>query len=376
MRASATFLILLALAAGCDQTRASEHRSRNANREESSPPESTAPVKTGTPQYRIHASALETSGKVQFDEEHLARINAPSTGRVVEVLVRPGDIVQPGRRLLVLDSPDLGAAKSDYLKALADAERADKALRLARELYDVKAIAQKDVREAENEDRKAVAERQRAASRLRTFGIADDRVREIAERVDSETRIDVVTPRGGVIVERNVSAGQVVAYGTSDTPLNLFVIADLSRVWVLADVYEPDIPKIKPGQPVTVTPPCCPSTRYEGTVAYISDVVDKDTRTVKVRVVVPNRDRALKAEMFVRVSIATGSSRVLSLPQSAVHRDDGQMYVVVDKGKDTYERRPVTVGASLGDSIEILAGVTPSDHVVTTGSILLKKTAQ
>src|SRR5262249_27096426 len=222
-------------------------------------------VKTGTPQYRIRASALETSGKVQFDEEHLVRINAPSTGRVVEVLARPGDIVQPGRRLLVLDSPDLGAAKSDYLKALADAERADKALRLARELYDVEAIAQKDVREAESDHRKAVAERERAASRLRTFGIADDRFTEIAERMDSETRIDVVAPRGGVIVERNVSAGQVVAYGTSDTPLNLFVIAELSRVWVLADVYEPDIPKIKPGQPATVTPPCCPSERYEGT---------------------------------------------------------------------------------------------------------------
>src|SRR5262249_17966706 len=204
---------------------------------------------------------------------------------------------------------------------------------------------------------------------------ADDRFTEIAERMDSETRIDVVAPRGGVIVERNVSAGQVVAYGTSGTPPNPLVIAELSPVLVLADVYEPDIPKIKPGQPATVTPPCCPSERYEGTVAYISDAVDKDTRTVKVRVVVPNRDRTLKAEMFVRVSITTGSSRVLALPQSAVHRDDGQTYVVVE-GKDTYERRPVTVGASLEGAIESLVGVTPSDHVVTTGSILLKKTAQ
>ncbi len=378
MRASAALWIVLALAAGCDETRARapSPRSANADRETSSSVESVAPVKTSPPQYRLRASVLETSGKVQFDEEHLVRIHAPSTGRVVEVLARPGDIAQPGRRLLVLDSPDLGVAKSDYLKAISDIDRADKALSLARDLYDAKALAQKDVREAENDYRKALAERERAASRLRTFGIADDRFREIAERVDSGTRIDVVAPRGGVIVERNVSVGQVVAYGTSDTPLNLFVIADLSHVWVLADVYEPDIAKIKLGLPVIVTPPCCPRERYEGTVAYISDAVDKDTRTVKVRVVVPNRNRALKAEMFVRVTIAIGNSRVLALPQSAVHREDGQTYVVVDKGKDTYERRPVAVGGSLDGSIEILTGVTPSDRVVTSGSILLKQTAR
>src|SRR5215831_4844277 len=225
MRTSATVLILLVMAAGCDQTRASSQRPANADVGESSSFGDVAGVKTSNPQYRIRASALETSGKVQFDEEHLVRVQAPSTGRVVEVLARPGDIVEPGRRLLVLDSPDLGVAKSDYLKALSDIDRADKALGLARDLFEAKALAQKDVRETENDYRKALAERERAASRLRTFGIGDDRLREIAERMDSGTRIDVVASRSGVIVERNVSAGQVVAYGTSDTPLNLFVIA-------------------------------------------------------------------------------------------------------------------------------------------------------
>jgi cobalt-zinc-cadmium efflux system membrane fusion protein len=333
-------------------------------------------VQTSTPQYRPRATLLETSGKVQFDEEHLVRVHAPATGRVLEVLARPGDAVEPGRRLLVLDSPDVGAAKSDYLKALADVERADKALWLARELYEVRAIPQKDIREAESDQRKAGAERERAASRLRTLGIADERFKEIAEGTDSGTRIDVVARRGGVIVERNALVGQVVAYGTSDTPPNLFVIADLSHVWVLADVYEPDIPKIKRGQPVIVTPPCCPGDRYNGTVTYISDAVDKDTRTVKVRVAVPNRGRALKAEMFVRVTIATGSSRVLAIPQSAVHREEGQTYVLVEKGKDDYERRPVQLGSDLDGSVEILGGVTPRDRVVTLGSILLKKTAK
>jgi len=300
-------------------------------------------------------------------------VHAPVTGRVVEVLARPGDVVEPGHRLLVLDSPDLGAVKTDYLKALADVERAEKALRLVRELYDVKAIPQKDVREAENDAKKAVAERERTRSRLRTLGIGDERLPEISERTDSGTRIDVVAPRSGVIVERNVTPGQVVSYGASDTPVNLFVIADLSRMWVLADVYEPDIPRVSLGQAVSVTLPCCPGQHYDGKATYISDSVDKETRTVKVRAVVPNRGRQLKAEMFVRVAIGTGSTRALTVPQSAVHREDGAPFVLVARGNDRYERRLVKLGTELDGSIEVLSGVTPNDRVVSAGSILLKR---
>src|SRR5262249_8718887 len=201
-------------------------------------------VKTARPEYREQATTLETTGKVVFDEEHLARVTAPITGRVVEVLVRPGDVVEPGRRLLVLDSPDASLARADFAKAVADAERADHALRLARELFEVRAVAQKEIREAESDERKAVAERDRAAARLRTLGVDPTRPSEGA------TTVPVTAPRSGVVVERNVSPGQVVAYGQSDVPPSLLVIADLSTMWVLADVYEPDVPRVRLGQPV------------------------------------------------------------------------------------------------------------------------------
>jgi cobalt-zinc-cadmium efflux system membrane fusion protein len=328
------------------------------------------------PEYKVRSGVLETSGKVQFDDERLVRVQAPVTGRVLEVLARPGDVVEPGRRLLILDSPDLGAAKADYAKATADVERADKALRLTRELFEAKAVAQKEVREAENDYRKAIAERERAASRLRTLGITDDHFKDVAERADATTRIVVGAPRAGVIVERNVTPGQVVAYGQSDTPTNLFVIADLSMMWVVADVYEPDIPKISMNQPVTVTPPCCPTQRYEGRVTYISDTVDKETRTIKVRAVVPNRGRALKAEMFVRVAIATGDTRMLVIPQSAIHREANDVFVLVQKGKDEYERRTVKLGADSDGYVEVVAGVSPADTIVATGGILLKRSVK
>src|SRR5262249_49621006 len=196
--------------------------------------------------------ALETSGKVTFNEEALVRINTPITGRVVEVLARPGDVVETGHRLLVVDSPDLGQAKTDYAKATADVERSEAVLKLARELFEVRAVAAKEIRDAENEFRRTTAERDRAASRLRTLGVRTEHFADIAARKDTSTTLQITAPRGGVVVERNVAPGQVVSYGQSDTPASLFVIADLSTMWVLADVYEPAVPAVQAGQTMTV----------------------------------------------------------------------------------------------------------------------------
>jgi RND family efflux transporter MFP subunit len=206
--------------------------------------------------------------------------------------------------------------------------------------------------------------------------VTEARLPEIAARADASTLLAVAAPRAGVIVERNVAPGQVVAYGQSDTPLNLFVIADLSTMWVLADVYEPDVPRVHLGQRVSVTLTCCPDERYEGTVANIADSIDKDSRTLKVRAVVPNRGRALKAEMFVRVAIESGSTRVLTLPQTAVQRRDGTVFVLVETGPGQYQSRPIKPGAEFDGVVEVQEGVTPADRVVATGGILLKQNAQ
>lgn len=372
-----SFVILLLIITVC--TACGDGSSKSPGKptpEPKSPGAVAETVKITSPESRIRRQAIETTGRVQFNEERLVRVNTPATGRVSEILAHPGNIVEVGHRLLLLDSPDLGTAKSDYAKALSDLERSEKAIALARDLLQVRAIAQKELREAENDYRKTMAERDRAASRLRTLGVSEAQFGEIAARRDTSTTVVVTAPRSGVIVERNVIPGQVVAYGQSDTPPNLFLIADLGTMWVLADAYEPDVPKVRIGQTATVTLTCCPGERYEGRVTYISDSVDPQTRTVKVRVVVPNRGRALKAEMLVNVAITTGSANVLTLPQSAIHREDSGTFVLIARGKDEYERRQVTLGADFDDVVEVLGGVTPHDRVVGTGSILLKKTAQ
>jgi cobalt-zinc-cadmium efflux system membrane fusion protein len=332
-------------------------------------------VRVVSPEYKTRVTTLETTGKVQFNEEQLVRITAPVTGRVVDVLARPGEAAESGRRLLVIDSPDLGTAKSDYAKAVADAERAQHAIDLARDLFEARAIAEKEVRAAENDYRKAVAERERAASRLGTLGVAATQLKEIASRADASTLVVVRAPRSGIIVERNISPGQVVSYGQSDAPLNLFVIADLSTMAVLADIYEPDVPRVHRAQPVSVTLPCCPGERYAGTVVNVGEAVDKDSRTLRARAVVRNRGRALKAEMLVKVAIDTSSSRVLALPQSAIQRKEGITFVLVQQGKDEYQPRPIKTGAEFDGLVEVLEGLTPADRVVTTGGILLRQSA-
>jgi membrane fusion protein, heavy metal efflux system len=372
MRPAPAILLISALLGACGDPSTGTPTATSAP--SSSPRTTTAPVQIVAPLYRIRTTAIETTGKVQFNEERLVRITAPVTGRVLEVLARPGDVVEPGRRLLVLDSPDLGQAKADYAKGVADAERSAQALQLARDLFEVKAIAQKEVRDAENDHHKAQAERDRAAARLRTLGVSDAQLPSIAARADSSTAVTVTTPRSGIVVERNVTPGQVVSYGQSDTPVSMFVVADLSTMWVVADIYEPDVPRVRLGQPVSVNPACCPGERYEGKVASIADAIDKDSRTLKVRAVVPNRNRVLKAEMFVRVAVETGAARVLTLPQTAVQRRDGGAFVLVETGRGQYASRPIQPGAEFDGLVEIQGGVTPADRVVATGGILLKQT--
>ena len=126
-------------------------------------------------------------------------------------------------------------------------------------------------------------------------------------------------------------------------------------------------------QPVTVSLACCPGERYEGRIAYIAHAIDKDTRTLKVRAVVPNPGGKLRAEMFVRVAIETGSMRILMLPQTAVHRDGSDPFVFLAKSGGQYERRAVKVGQDVNGMVEIVGGVVPEDRVASDGSILLKQ---
>jgi RND family efflux transporter MFP subunit len=186
--------------------------------------------------------------------------------------------------------------------------------------------------------------------------------------------LNLVAPINGTVIERTLTLGQMLG---GDPPPRLFVIADLTTVWVAADIYEKDLPLIRPDEEVRVQAAAWPDEQFNGHIDYVGDTVDANSRTVKVRATVDNQQLKLKPEMFVTATVYTpGTTTVLSVPLAAVHGEGtGQPYVFSVLDDDRVVRRPVTLGSKWDGRIAIAAGLSPQDRVVTSGSILLRAEA-
>ena len=313
---------------------------------------------------------LSLPGKVQYSEDRYAKISSPVVGRVVEVRAKLGDKVAAGQVLLSIESADIGAAYSDFVKAESDLQLTKRNYELAKDLYETKALSKKDLVQAENDYLKAQAEFRRARGRLLALRVpAAELDKPRTERLIT-SRFDLKSPLTGTVVERNVTVGLMVG---ADPTQMLYTIADLNVLQVVAEVYERDLSRVSKGTPVTVTVEAYPDETFSGTIVYVGDVVDPTTRTIKVRCNVTNHDLKLKPEMFARVRLKTGSSLpVLALPKQAVIEVGGQAFVFVQAADGRYLRRPVITGTMSGDSIEIREGLQAGERVVVKGALLLK----
>ena len=313
---------------------------------------------------------LSLPGKVQYSEDRYAKISSPVVGRVVEVRAKLGDKVAAGQVLLSIESADIGAAYSDFVKAESDLQLTKRNYELAKDLYETKALSKKDLVQAENDYLKAQAEFRRARGRLLALRVpAAELDKPRTERLIT-SRFDLKSPLTGTVVERNVTVGLMVG---ADPTQMLYTIADLNVLQVVAEVYERDLSRVSKGTPVTVTVEAYPDETFSGTIVYVGDVVDPTTRTIKVRCNVTNHDLKLKPEMFARVRLKTGSSTpVLALPKQAVIEVGGQAFVFVLAADGRYVRRPVVTGTMSGDSIEIREGLQAGERVVVKGALLLK----
>jgi len=316
------------------------------------------------------AGDLSLPGKVQYSEDRYAKVSSPLVGRVVEVRAKLGDKVAAGQVLLSLESADLGAAYSDFVKAESDFQLSKRNYELAKDLYESKAMSKKDLVQAENDFLKAQAEFRRTRERLLALRVpAEELDKPRTERLIT-SRFDLKSPLAGTVVERNVTVGQMVG---ADPTQVLYTIADLNELQVVAEVYERDLSRVSKGAAVTVTVEAYPDETFSGTIVYVGDVVDPTTRTIKVRCNVTNRDLKLKPEMFARVRLRVGSSRpVLALPKEAVIEVGGQAYVFVQAADGRYVRRPVVTGTMSGDTIQIREGLQSGERVVVKGALLLK----
>lgn len=379
-----TLLFIAAICGAC---------TRAAPPDTSSPPTSQSMQNSGI-EVEIVAQqpiegAITATGKILGTEDRTASIGPVHEGRIVKLYAGQGSFVSKGQKLADLESADIDEAEADYLKALADYENARRTsvaeVKFAQAtydrtklLYDKEITARKNLQQAEHDlevakatAANAIASGKVAVSNARRhliiLGLKDSTIDSLARNQNLASSVFVLTaPISGIVVERNGTIGATVG-----TDANLFKIIDLSSVWIDANVFEKDLERVRLGQAVKVTIPAFPESTFYGKVTLISSVVDPETRTVKVRTEVANRDGRLKPDMFASVEIVTAAKvTAISIPLSAVLDDGGRSVVFVADGNE-YKKKDVTLGLKSEERVEITDGLSEGDKVVVKGNYLL-----
>jgi membrane fusion protein, heavy metal efflux system len=287
---------------------------------------------------------------------------------VIEVNVVVGARVIPGQIMARVDSTELGLAQSDYLKAQARLSVAERALDRAQQLLEAKVIGTGEYQRREGEALVTRADHRAAADRLVLLGMTQPEIGLLAREQRINSKAAIRSPLEGTVIQRNVTMGEVI-----DPKTVLFVVADLRRVWVLADVHEKDIPLVQLGLPVEIQVAPYPDQTFRGVVVHIGEVIEPATRTVKVRTEVPNPDGRLKPEMFATIGIETTAQElVLTIPAAAVQRDKGYTIVFVQAAPDKFEPRKVMVGVAADGRVPVLQGLKEGERIVTKGAFTLK----
>jgi len=285
---------------------------------------------------------IVAKGRLAVDETRLHEITLKVGGYVSELEVNAtGQSVRKGQTLFTLYSPEVYAAQQEYLiarqnrEAMRDASRGDALVRASE-------------------------------TKLRLWGIGDDQLRAIAEKGEPFERLPFKSPASGVVIEKNVIDGAAVMAGQ-----RLFKIAQLDQIWVEADVYEADLPRLEKDLPATITLTYLPGRTFEGKVAFVYPYLDPASRTGRVRIALPNKGLELKPEMFATVTFKLPLGPRLMVPTSAVVYTGRRRLVFLDLGNGSLRPQEVTIGAKSGDNVEILSGVQEGDVVVSSGNFLV-----
>jgi cobalt-zinc-cadmium efflux system membrane fusion protein len=315
---------------------------------------------------------LSATGRIVINEDTAARVGSPTEGRVTRVLVTVGDRVRTGQPLFYLHSHELLEAQADYTKAQTAVTRAEKTLAYAKaeleranRLLEAKAISLREQMQAAAEVNAATAELERVKAELRR---AEEYLEHLGATPESADTAVIRAPIAGVVLKRLVSIGTVV--NPAD---DLMVIANLSTLWVIAEVPESQAAFVRSGQGVEITVAAFPERRFPGRVVYLGESLSPETRTVQVRCLVQNPRGQLRPEMYATVQINTGQKQsVLAVPRDAVHEMQGGQVVFIALGKGKFEKRVVQTGRGQDNWIEITNGLEAGQRIVTRGGFFIK----
>ena len=312
------------------------------------------------------ARILRLTGAVEYNDFKTTPVITQVGGPVSRVVVVQGEHVRPGQALLYIASPDYSLLRSAYLKARDAVQLADKFYRRAQDLYAHHAIAEADLEQAQSNRTQAQADFESSADAIRVLGIADP---ETIVTKPPSPEIPLYSPVAGEIVDRQCSAGQLLAAGATQC----FTLSDMSSVWILVNIYQNDVAYVHVGDPVTIANESYPEV-VRGKIEYISPALDPNTRTLQARIEAANPGERLKKEMYVTAEVQAGViPDALFVPNSSVLRDDQNMpYVYLQTGQRQFARRGVTLGESKDGKTQILTGLQSNDRVVGDGSLFLQ----
>ena len=325
-----------------------------------------AGIKTAPAKAEAIAETFAVTATIAHNQDRLFHVTPRITGRVVDVRVSVGSEVKTGTVLAMLDSTELGQTKLEYIKSQTLLELAKATYEREKSLFDQKIAAKKDVLAAEAEYLKAQAEARSLHERLRLYGLSDQAINNLN---NSPSVYTLTSPGPGVLIEREMSKGEVIEAGKK-----VATISDLSTVWVLLNIHEKDLAKVKQGTSVKIHTESYPGEVFAGKVAYIGNVVDPQSRTVPVRVEVPNPRARLKPGMFATAEVVTGisSTEAIMILSSAIQKIEGKPSVFVQDKDGSFAKRELELGREFGNSVEVKAGLKEGELVVVTGAFTLK----
>jgi cobalt-zinc-cadmium efflux system membrane fusion protein len=322
-------------------------------------------IKLGTVSHMELSDTLRVAGQVDFDEQRVTRIGATVTGRVTELTAMLGQQVKVGDTLAVLNSTELGAAQLAYMKARAQAQLNERNVERAQQLFAADVIGSAELQRRESELSISRAEMRAAADQLRVLGVSSKSLEKLTSTGAINSVSPVVATMAGTVVERLVAQGQVVQ--PSEV---MFTVADLSRVWVEAEVPEQQAAAVRPGQTIQVEIPAL-GQQLTAKLIFIADTVNPMTRTIMVRSELDNSDRSLKPAMLATVLIQGRPTARLVVPDTAIVRENNKDYLFVEVGPQQFKLTEVALGPAIGTMRPVLGGVAEGTKVVTEGAFHL-----
>ena len=300
------------------------------------------------------------NARIMYDENVTARISSPIAGRIIKLGAQAGDTVRAGQPLLWIDAPEFSSAIADQANSQADVRQKQAVYARAKSLYEGEVLARKDMESSQADLAQSEAESRRAAQRLNnlTRGVAGDRDKFVLR-----------APLNGVVTERKANAGSEVR---PDAPDPLFVVTDPAYLWIIIDVPEKYIGKVKVGQKVAVDVDAFPGADFLGLITSIGEVLDPATRRVQVRCTIENPQRRLKPEMFVRVTpIVDESRKLVRIPNGAIITEGLYSFVFIEKAPGLFERQRISLGLQGREESYVKDGIREGERVVGSGALLL-----